>query len=278
MKITVFLAATYILDCCLIRTKPCKYFQLNSPYFNEEKGIFSKMDIDQLIPVEWRLEQRYEDGCWMPENYPVFLKPEWGENAGGIYRADDPNQLTGYRDLIKNSKVNYLIQCGATESREFEIFALRDHQDDSTYSIMSITEAQNEHEQNPVNSINNEDTCYQDITDRFTVTQKQILWQVLERIGNFGIARLSVRSNSIDDLLAKNFHVIELNLFTPMPIHMMDKKYTRWELADMIWEYMMKLAKLTRVRNKSLPEKAVYTKMMLYNRPGAFAKFIRDIA
>ena len=277
MKITAFLAATYILDCCLVRTKPCKYFQLNSPYFNEEKGIFSKMEIDQLIPVEWRLDQRYEDGCWMPQNYPVFLKPEWGENAGGIYRADNPDQLVGYRNQIKNAKVNYLIQCGATELREFEIFALRDYKDSSTYSIMSITEARNECEQNPINSINNKDTCYQDITDHFTGSQKQFLWKILERIGSFGIARLSVRSDSIDDLLAKKFHVIELNLFTPMPIHMMDNKYSRRDLAEMIWEYMMKLAKLTRVRDKSRPEKAVYTKLMLYNRSGAFAKFIREI-
>jgi D-alanine-D-alanine ligase-like ATP-grasp enzyme len=277
MKITVFLAATYILDCCLVRTKPCKYFQLNSPYFNEQKGIFSKMDIDQLIPMKWRLEQRYEDGSWMPQNYPVFLKPEWGENAAGIFRADNPDQLTDYRDQIKNAKLDYLIQYGALESREFEIFALRDHQDNNTYSVMSITEVRNEREQNPVNSINNEDTCYHDITDRFSVSQKQILWSILERIGSFGIVRLSVRSDSIGDLLTEKFHVIELNLFTPMPIHMMDIKYSRRDLAAMIWEYMMKLAKLTRVRDKSRREKAVYTKLMLYNRHGALAKFIRGI-
>jgi len=235
------------------------------------------MDIDQLIPVEWRLEQRYEDEKWMPQRYPVFLKPEWGENAAGIYRADNLNQLTECRDQIKNSKVDYLIQSGATESREFEIFTLRDHKDNSTYSIMSITEALNEREQNPVNSINNQDTCYQDITDRFSVKQKQILWNIVERIGSFGIARLSVRSDSIDDLLVGKFHVIELNLFTPMPIHMMDKKYSRWDLAGMIWEYMMKLAKLTRVRDKSRREKAVYTKLMLYNRQGALANFIREL-
>ncbi len=235
------------------------------------------MDIDQLIPAEWRLEQRYEDGKWMPQRYPVFLKPEWGENAAGIYRADNLNQLIEYRDQIKNSKVGYLIQSGATESREFEVFTLRDHKDNNTYSIMSITEALNEREQNPVNSINNQDTCYQDITDRFSVKQKQILWNILERIGSFGIARLSVRSDSIDDLLAGKFHVIELNLFTPMPIHMMDNKYSRWDLAGMIWEYMMKLAKLTRVRDKSRREKAVYTKSMLYNRQGVLAKFIREL-
>ena len=234
------------------------------------------MDIDQLIPAEWRLEQRYEDGSWMPESYPVFLKPEWGENAGGILRADNPDQLALYREQIKNSEANYLIQCGATELREFEIFVLRDHYDSSAYSIMSITEARNEREQNPVNSIHNEDTDYQDITERFSAAQKQILWGILERIGSFGIARLSVRSNSIEDLLSENFHVIELNLFTPMPIHMMDKKYSRWDLAGMIWEYMMKLAKLTRVRDKSRSEKAVYTKLMLYNRHGVLARFIRE--
>ena len=36
---------------------PWRFFQLNAPYFNSSKGIFSKLDIDNCIPDDWRLAQ-----------------------------------------------------------------------------------------------------------------------------------------------------------------------------------------------------------------------------
>ena len=33
----------------------------------------------------------------------------------------------------------------------------------------------------------------------------------------------------------------------------------------MVWNYMVALARITRARDKSLPEKPVFTKIMLYN-------------
>lgn len=234
------------------------------------------MDLDQIIPGEWRLKQHYDKVDYFPETYPVFLKPEWGENAGGIVRADSESDLRRARETVADSKVQYLIQQGATQSREFEIFSLRDAKDKSTYSVLSITEAINTKEVNPVNSIYNPNTQYADITDQMNGDQQQKLWTLLERIGRFSICRLSVRADSIEQLLDENFSVIELNLFTPMPIHLLDKKYSLLDLTRMVLNYMMKLAKLTRVRDKSLVEKPVYTKLMLYNREGGLANFIRN--
>ena len=113
MKITAVMVATYIIDCCLIGTKPCKYFQLNSPWFNENKGVFSKMDLDRVIPERWRLEQKYDDGVSNPVSFPVFLKPEWSENAKGVYRADNPEELRLIRQKISTSTVPYLLQRGS---------------------------------------------------------------------------------------------------------------------------------------------------------------------
>jgi D-alanine-D-alanine ligase-like ATP-grasp enzyme len=276
MKITVALAATYILDCCLIGTKPCKYFQTNAPYFNEKKGVFSKMDLDKLTPEPWRLMQRYDDGVFVPRNYPVFLKPEWGENAAGIFRADDLEQLTKYRQQVRDSDVPYLLQECALESKEFEIFAMRDSVNKENYSVLSVTAVENAKESNPVNGINNPDTEYVDVTDQLTNEQRKTLWGFIEQMGEFGISRLSVRADSIEDLLKQDFHAIEINLFTPFPIHMLDKKYSNGDKAKMVWDYMMKLAKLTRGRDKTRIEKPIYTKMMFYNRPGRLAKFIRE--
>ncbi len=77
MWISYFMIPTYMLQCVLIGTKPCKYFQLNSEIFNGDKGIFSKMEIDQLVPEKWRLAQYYDDGVKLPGRYPVFVKPEF---------------------------------------------------------------------------------------------------------------------------------------------------------------------------------------------------------
>lgn len=273
MKITAVMVATYIIDCCLIGTKPCKYFQLNSPWFNERKGVFSKMDLDKLIPERWRLAQNYDDGVSNPDSFPVFLKPEWSENAKGIHRADNPEELQLIRQKISASKVPYLLQQGASYKREFEIFCLRDYRNSNRFSVFSITETINHKEPNPINSIHNLDTHYQDLTDQFSEEQKKTVCGFLNQIGSFAISRLSVRAQSPERLVAGNFQVIELNLFTPMPIHMLDPKYKPRDLWKMIRRYMMYLARLTRVRDKRLVEKPVYTRIMLYNRKSIFTNF-----
>ena len=276
MKITYFMVATYIANCVLIRTKPCKYFQLNSPYFNEELGIFSKIDLDKLVPEKWRLRQRIDDAQFRPSVYPVFLKPEWGENAGGIYRVDNEQQLVEYRKTTRNASVRYILQEGATEEREFEIFYMQDHLNTDQYSILTITESLNDTEENPINSINNPDTVYREITDHFDSSQKQTLWQLLGQIGRFGITRISLRADSVEQLLDGNFHVIEINLFTPMPINFLDAKYSKIDLLKFVLKYMMQLARITKYRDKSRVEKPVYSKVMTYNRQNRFINFIRE--
>jgi hypothetical protein len=277
MKITVVMVATYMFDCVLVGTKPCKYFQLNSPWFNKEKGIFSKIELDQLVPERWRLAQRYDDGTFFPENFPVFLKPEWSENARGIYRADDPGSLARLRQETRSARVPYLVQECAPETREFEIFYLCHPDDNRRYSVFSVTEVVNTRETNPVNGIHNPDTRYHDITEKFSEDQKQTLFELIGQIGRFSISRICVRANSIDELLAENFHVIELNLFTPMPIHMLDRKFSRVNLWKMISSYMMTLARVTRHRDKNRVEQPVYTGTMLYNRESALANFVRGL-
>ena len=277
MRLTKIMVTTYIVDCFLIGTKPCKYFQFNSPWFNQEKGIFSKMELDLLIPEKWRLRQRYDDGRFVPDAFPVFLKPEWGQNAGGIYRADGPQELQALRQTTRNAQVPYLVQECAPESREFEIFVLCKPHDINDHSIFTVTEAVNDLERDPVNSVDNPQTRYLDITDGFSPDQKQTLFDLIGQIGRFRISRLSVRADSIEDLLAGNFHVIELNLFNPMPIHMLDRKYSWLDLWKMNIEYMMILARVTKYRDKTLPEKPVYTKIMLYNRESALANLVRAL-
>ncbi len=275
MKITVTMVILYILYCIRIGTKPCKYFQLNSPCFDRQEGIFSKLDIDQFIPKEWRLEQRYDNSEVVPEYWPVFVKPEWGQNAAGVERADSPQDLAEIRKRTKNERVKFLLQQAAPESREFEIFSMRHHNDKNNYAVLTVTEAVNESEPNPVNGIYNSSTQYVEITEQFDSVQLGQLWQHMNRIGHFNISRASVRANSLEDLMAGRFHVIEVNLFLPMPINMLDRKYGVKQVFAMIRRYMMSLARITKARDKSLPEKPVFTKIMLYNRESRLLNFLR---
>lgn len=275
MKITVLMVTLYILYCIRIGTKPCKYFQLNSPRFDRRSGIFSKLDIDQDIPQKWKLDQRLDDGRYLPPDWPVFVKPEWGQNAAGVERADNPEELERIRARIKNDKIRYLLQQGATERREFEVFSIRDSVDKQSYAVLTVTEAVNDEEPNPINGIYNPGTSYVEITGQFDRSELCHLWQHMNSIGNFNISRASLRANSTSDLLAGKFHVIEINLFLPMPINMLDRRFSRKQIFDMIRRYMMSLARITKARDKSLPEKPVFTKIMLYNRKSPLLNYLR---
>ena len=85
----VFWCIVYSLRC---RVAPWHFFQLNSGYFNSTKSIFSKLDMDRFIPERWRLQQLEDDGDTAPE-FPVFLKPEWGQNAHGIFFIRNGDEL-----------------------------------------------------------------------------------------------------------------------------------------------------------------------------------------
>lgn len=275
MTITVAMVILYILYCVRIGTKPCKYFQLNSPRFDRHEGIFSKLDIDQDIPSEWRLDQHYDDGDFVPESWPVFIKPEWGQNAAGVERADGPEDLARIRDRTQHEDIRYLVQQGAQESREFEVFSIRDSDDHGQYAVLTVTEAVNESEPNPINGIYNPSTSYVEITERFDQSELQQLWQLISRIGCFNISRASLRADSPEDILGGKFHVIEVNLFLPMPINMLDRRYSWMQIFAKIRSYMMSLARITKTRDKSLPEKPVFTKIMLYNRKSPLLNYLR---
>ena len=276
MWISYFMIPTYMLQCVLIGTKPCKYFQLNSEIFNADKGIFSKMEIDQLVPEKWRLEQYYDDGVKLPGHYPVFVKPEWGQNSSGIFRADDEASLRRIRQKIQSSRVQYLVQEAAPAKMEFEIFSILHHQDKERFAELTITQALNNTEEYPVNGVYNADTRYREITESFSDTQIETLWALMGEIGRFNISRVGLRADSIEAMLAGRFHVIEINLFIPMPINMLDARYHFADLWKQSRSYMMALARVTKTRNKALKEKPVFTKHMLYNRTSPFLNYFRD--
>jgi hypothetical protein len=265
-----------MLDCVLIGTKPCKYFQLNSEVFNGDKGIFSKIEIDLLIPEKWRLAQYYDDGIKMPRSYPVFVKPEWGENADGIFRADDEASLRQIQQEIESSRIPYIVQEAAPGNMEFEIFSILHHRDKDRSAVLTITQAINDSEDYPVNGVYNANTYYREITESLSASQLEAIWALLGEIGHFNISRVGLRADSVEEMLAGKFHVIEINLYLPMPINMLDSAYHFLDVWRMTRSYMMSLARITKARNKELEEKPVFTKQVLYNRTSPFLNYFRD--
>jgi hypothetical protein len=273
----------YIVFCTLLRVGPWRYFQLNAGYFNRNKGIFSKLDIDQLIPPEWRLEQWVDHSGIRPMHYPVFLKPEWGQNSKGIQRADNLEEFEQLRLLKPNSNVQYLVQQGAKQSIEFEIFLIpsplntsplntsslntshfnSDTSQDSEVGVISVTQVSNTStEIHPINGIYNSSTEYKDISSQLSTEQKQHIYYQLRTVGNFNIARYGIRSNSIAELLQGNFSIIEINLFFPMPLILLSNNVSLSQKWSFIVRNMWLLAQVTKAMNKEQPFKDIFFKKM----------------
>lgn len=256
----------YICCCVRVATKPCKYFQLNARFFDSQIGIFSKLQLDRLIPPRWRLTQFRDDGVRMPARYPVFVKPEWSQNAAGVHRADHAAQLQRIRAQLRPARVAYLIQEAALERHEYEIFSIPHHLDARRYAVLSVTEARNSSAPKPINSIHNPRTRYVEITACFSAAQVEQIWAFVRRLGDFKISRVSVCADSPAELARGNFHVIEVNLFLPMPINLLDNRYSWRDRMRRVPSYMMRLALVTKHRDKRLASKPVFIKSMLYHR------------
>lgn len=265
MLIRFLLVATFILTCVRRLKAPWRYFQINAAHFNESLGIYSKNDIDKNIPPSWRLEQSVDDGLLVPEHFPVFVKPEWGQNGQGVRRADNATELAYIRNHCMNNKMVYLIQEAAKAKREFEIFYIRNHRDLNRYATLSVTETCNTSGMDlPVNSVKNEHTFYTSMTAKLTDEQLEEIWQRIARIGHYNFARVGVRADSLEALQQGDFKVIEINLYLPMPINLMDKTVEFKEKFRFILSSMNHLVSLVGSIPKTQERKKIFIKKTLF--------------
>ncbi|BHH84572.1 ATP-grasp domain-containing protein [Desulforhopalus sp. 52FAK] len=225
-------------------TKPWNFFQLNHTYFNRTKNIFSKLDLDSHIPDQWRLQQVVDDGDIVPD-FPVFVKPEWGQNSHGVGIARNLAELNKLRGNRKGKGVTYLLQEAATEAREFEFFYIRNGDSLDRYETVSLTETVNKSgESLVVNGINNTSSVYKDVGDQLSDDEREHLWQTLSAIGCFYIARVGLKADSIKEIVAGNFHVVEINIYLPMPLMLLDEEISRKEKLKFIRHSMKVSARL----------------------------------
>ncbi|MEE9332790.1 MAG: hypothetical protein V3U65_01730 [Granulosicoccaceae bacterium] len=266
MHITLIMIVTFIACCARVGTGPWKYWQINAKYFSDDQGIFSKLSIDKLIPERWRLFQSIDNENISPTHYPVFLKPEWGQNAHGIHRADDQYELNRLRVELSGKPQRYMLQQAAQEQHEYEIFNIKARQQDNERDVITVTEAVNGNEDYPINSKYNRHTRYIDVSAQFTTDQLAQLSGFISEIGDFGISRMSVRADSHAELLAGHFHVIEINLFLPMPINLLDSSYSWKQRLGFIGSTMMSLAHATKAIKPAKKPQPIFAKMVLYGR------------
>ena len=238
------LITSYILWSIRLRIPPWWYFQINAEYFNAVKGYYSKLEIDQYIP----------------EKFPVFIKPEWGQNSNGIIKINSPLEFK--QQKFKANKVPLLVQEMALGKKEFEVFYIQNYNDNKDYITFKITETLNK-ETYPINSIDNKNTSYQDITSDFLDNELIILKNILQQLPCFRIARICMRADSKQDLLNEKFKIIEINLFAPMPLHLLDKKTSKATINHFIKTNMFNLVKVSANTPKKYFTKNVFFKTIL---------------
>lgn len=267
MLTRISLVMSYIIYCVRFAVGPWKYFQLNAPYFNEKRDLFSKLDIDERIPKKWRLEQFMDLGHKNPAAYPVFVKPEWGQNSQGISRADSLQALQLIRQKRAASPPFYLLQQAAPGKREFEIFIIPEQDNLQAVAVFSMTETCNKSDDPlPINGIYNDSTYYKDCSAKLSLEQQNQIWRHLKQIGEFRIARYGIRADSLESLIAGKFHIVEINLFVPMPLILLVPEFSFWHKIKFIQGSMKQLAKATKTIPETQAVKAIFFKKLKFSQ------------
>ncbi|MFN2355803.1 MAG: hypothetical protein ABR512_14940 [Desulfopila sp.] len=253
----------YIYACMRHRALPWNFFQLNSRYFSEYKGIFSKLEMDDLVPSQWRLEQYHYDKKVVPRTFPVFIKPEWGQNSAGIVRVDTEKQYRDVRRQICKNGIPFIVQQAAPGEEEYEIYYLRSPSVHGDFASLFITQVKNRSgTRHPINSIHNPDTGYIDITATLSSRELVKIWQYLEGIGDFRMARVCVKADSKNDLIQGEFHIVEMNVFLPMPLVLLAQNIDYDQKRHLVREMMTIAAQLVKTVPAEYTGKSIFFRKM----------------
>lgn len=267
MLIRILLVLSYIFWCCRLRAAPWKYFQLNANYFNEQKRLFSKLDMDRQIPACWRLKQYIDQADVEPKHYPMFVKPEWGQNSQGVQRVDNLQQLQQHRLQRSAEGPRYLLQEAAKGTREFEIFFIPAAQSVTSSAIVSVTETANSgDEQLPVNGIYNQQTYYLSCMAELSEADIQAIQAQFTSIGQFKIARYCARADSLQALVAGQFSIVEINVYVPMPLMLLADNVAFTSKLKFLFRAMKQLALVTKDIPKNQVIKSVFLQKLQCSR------------
>ncbi len=218
--------------------------------------------MDVHIPLKWRLRQYYLDKHNPPEVFPVFLKPEWGQNSNGVARVDSQADFLAF-DSTAN-KIPYIVQYAAPGLQEYEIFYIRDANNQQELIELTITQSINRSDERyPINSVNNFDVAYHTITQNFTKTELVKIKTHLQNLPSFRIARIGIRADSKANLVSGIFHIVEVNLFAPFPINLLDKNISKQAKHRFIKDNMRHLVNVSDTTPKKHFNRFVFFKKII---------------
>jgi len=172
-------------------------------------------------------------------------------------------ELEGARRSLGPRLGHYLLQEAAPYPREFEIFYVRSAERPADFQVMSITETENlGKDPLPVNGIYNPQSRYRDRTPEFSPQDKLRLWGYLKKIGSFRLARASLRAKGIQEMLQGRFKIIEINLFLPMPLSLLDERLSTANRLRLIEQTMGAAARAVKGMGAEFPQKAVISRRL----------------
>ena len=211
-----------------------------------------------------RLKQYYYNADKTPESYPVFIKPEWGQNSNGILCVYNDMEYRGVNTLGKTNDMPFIVQHAASGIKEYEIYYLRSSDNKDEYSFLSITQVINRgRESYPINSIHNPDTSYIERTPSFSADEMQALWRTLRNIGKFRMARVGIKADDRKKLLSGEFHIVEINLFLPMPLVLLAENVNFEEKLKIVKTTMSLASELVKSIPKEETGKWIFFRKMI---------------
>lgn len=251
------------------RINPVSFFQLNNEYFNDEKKIYSKHEVEKNIPKKYRLHSclikkstNVED-VEKQVSYPVFLKPEWGQNSHWVFRADNANELQNILKKVKGEKIPYLYQEPSRYKDEFDILYIKDFLNPKKYRLISITKLlNNSDEAYPINVIKT--WVIRDVTSDFSKSELKDLYKILRTMWDFRLVRVSLKANSTDAIKRWEFQVFEMNIFLPLLPAVNDKTLWFFEREKKLINYTKQLS-IAIEWNKNPDKKNIFLNMLHRN-------------
>lgn len=273
---------------------PTRFFYANLAYLDPSLGLYSKQKINDTIPAQWQLKSvalpmEKSARSWFQLiskeiAFPLFLKPEWGENSLGIYHIHNARTLKSVLKKIKGGNLPYLCQEAAPSGKEYDLFYVKSDDPardlsctqllapeivgDGERSISELVEERFPHYKQKiailttasphqvlpkktvmrlsfVNGIH-EGTQYQDETEKLSAKDKTTLINTIEQIGQFGVGRVGVIARDRAALIAGDFKVVEINLYTPFPLPILDPRLDKPAQVKHIWSYAKTFATMAK--------------------------------
>lgn len=260
----------YIYYCIKIWAKPWRFSQFNAEFFNDSKWIFSKYEIEENIPEKFKLKSIFllssDSISTQKQNiisnfkFPIFLKPEWGQNSHWIIFVEDKWDLDKYLKQIKRNRISYLCQESSILKNEYEILYTKDIISNEI-NIHCITKTINIYENDyPLNWIY-KDSSYVSIINQFSISDINKLKKYILEIWNFNVWRIGLKANSISDLLLWNFKIFEINIFLPMMLSIFDSNLTKDEKTTSIKNYIKSLVKITKYSQEKYDKPIFFRKI-----------------